>query len=451
MLCFFATSCANIQPPLGGPRDSLPPVLLKATPDENTINFTGNTIRFQFSEYVKLDNLNDNLIINPPAERYPNILSKLRTVTVKMKDTLQPNTTYTINFGNAIRDVNENNPLKGFSYSFSTGAYIDSLELSGKLYDAETGKPDSTLLIILHRKEEDSTVAKEKPRFATRPNGKGEFNFDHLPDGEFYIYALRDEGIKKYTSNSIPFAFFDRKVTAGEQDSIELRYFVGEKEEERKRPVSNNNKPKDKDTKEDKKFKYTVSAQGGQDLLDSLSITFAKPTANIDTTKIRLTDTLEAPIAIKNFTRDTLGMSIKLLADWKENFHYLLFLDKGFASDSAGITTTRPDTVIFKSKAETEYGQVKIKFTGVDLARHPVLQWIEGDKIFLSAPLTGNEYNVKLFKPGQYKVRILYDANQNGIWDTGNYWEKRQPEFVVAVDQTFSVKANWENEFEVNL
>jgi hypothetical protein len=451
ILCFFTTGCANIQPPLGGPRDSLPPVLLKATPDENSINFTGNTIRFQFNEYVKLDNLNDNLIINPPAERFPNILSKLRTVTVKLKDTLQPNTTYTINFGNAVRDVNENNPLRGFSYSFSTGAYIDSLDLTGKIYDAQTGKPDSTLLIILHKNSDDSTVAKEKPRFATRANGQGQFTFDHLPEGEFYIYALKDEGMKKYTSNSIPFAFFDRKVSAGEQDSIELRFFVGEKEEERKKASSTASKPKSKDEKEDKKLKYTVSAQSGQDLLEPLTIAFAKPTANIDSSKIRLTDTLEAPIAITSFERDTLGMSIKLFSAWKENFHYQLFLDKGFAEDSAGVTTLRPDTVIFKSKAETEYAQVKVKFTGVDLTKHPVLQWIEGDKVVLSAALTGNEYNVKLFKPGQYKLRILFDANQNGIWDTGNYWEKRQPEFVTSVDQTFSIKANWENEFEVNL
>lgn len=444
------TSCANIQPPLGGPRDSLPPVLLKAAPDENSLRFQGNTIRFQFSEYVKLDNLSDNLIINPPAERFPNILSKLRTVTVKIKDTLQPNTTYTINFGNSIRDVNENNPLRGFSYSFSTGDYIDSLELSGKIIDAETGKPDSTLLIILHSKDDDSTVAKEKPRFATRANGKGQFTFDHLPEGDFYIYALKDEGIKKYTSNSTPFAFYDRKVKAGEEDSVELRFFVGEKEEPRKKPASTN-KPKEKDPKEDKKLKYTVSAQGGQDLLEPLSITFARPTANIDSSKIRLTDTLDAPIAITGFERDTLGMSIKLQSAWKEGFFYRLYLDKGFATDSAGVTTTRPDTVDFKSRGESEYGQVKVKFAGLDISKHPVLQWIEGDKVFLSAALTSNEYFVKLFKPGQYKVRILYDANQNGIWDTGNYWKKLQPEFVISVEQPFGIKANWENEFEVNL
>src|SRR6185369_6252432 len=132
------------------------------------INFKGNSIRFQFDEYVKLENLNENLIINPPAEKYPVIDSKLRTVSIKIKDTLQPNTTYTFNFGNAIRDVNENNPFKGFSYSFSTGSYIDSLELSGTIVDAETGMPDSTLLILLHSNPDDSAIAKEKPRFITR-------------------------------------------------------------------------------------------------------------------------------------------------------------------------------------------------------------------------------------------------------------------------------------------
>ena len=444
------TGCANIQSPMGGPKDTLPPVLLKAEPLENTTNFKGSTIRFQFSEYIKLDNLNENLIINPPAEKYPLIVSKLRNLSVKMMDTLQPNTTYTINFGNAVSDVNESNPLKNFSYAFSTGPYIDSLEVIGRVTDAETGLADSTLLIILHSKEGDSVVAKEKPRFATKPNGRGSFRFDHLPPGKFFIFALKDEGVKRYTSNQIPFAFYDEPVNAGATDSIMLRAFVGEKEPEKvvKTPVAKT----DKESKEDKKLKYSTNVNGStQDLLSPLTISFPHKLANVDSTKIRLTDTLFNAVAGYKISRDTTQTGITLTTAWHDNESYKLLLGKGFASDSAGLTTTRPDTISFKTRAESEYGSLKLKFSGVDMSKHPVLQFIENNEVAHSANLTSNVYSIKLFNPGQYQLRILYDANQNGIWDTGNYWKKIQPEYIIPVEMVVSIKANYENELDINL
>ena len=444
------TSCANIQSPMGGPKDSLPPVLIKAEPNENTTNFKGNTIRFSFNEYVKLENLNENLIINPPADKYPIITSKLRNVGVKIMDTLQPNTTYTFNFGNAIRDVNEGNPFKNFNYAFSTGPYIDSLEITGRLVDAETGIADSTLLIILHKTEADSAVAKQKPRFATRANGRGVFTFDHLPAGKFYIFALKDEGVKRYTSNQIPFAFYDTTVVAGARDSIMLRSFVAEKEPEKKiKPATTNKNEKDK---EDKKLKFNVSVrEGSQDLLGPLNITFTHKMKTIDSSKIRLTDTLYNLIPGYKLTGDSTGTVLSIANAWRENEDYRLILVKGFATDSLGVTTTKSDTINFKSKAESEYGSTKLKFSGIDFARHPVLQFIENNEVAFSRPLTNSVYTEKLFKPGQYTLRILYDANQNGIWDTGNYWKKVQPEYVLPIEMPVNIKANYDNEFEINL
>ena len=118
--------CANIIPPQGGPRDSIPPVLLKASPVDSVKNFTGSKIIFSFDEFVEVQNIQENLIVSPLPKINPLVEYKLSTVTVKLKDSLEPNTTYILNFGNAIKDFTEGNALKDFIYTFSTGSSIDS-------------------------------------------------------------------------------------------------------------------------------------------------------------------------------------------------------------------------------------------------------------------------------------------------------------------------------------
>src|SRR5688500_18910931 len=125
---FQNSGCANIIPPQGGPRDSLPPVLLQATPPDSTTNFRGNRIELEFDEFVDIRDLPQNSIWSPTFETPPAISVKLRTVTIKFdREMPEPNTTYTIQFGNALRDFNEGNILPNFTYTFSTGPVIDSL------------------------------------------------------------------------------------------------------------------------------------------------------------------------------------------------------------------------------------------------------------------------------------------------------------------------------------
>ncbi|HZG23788.1 MAG TPA: Ig-like domain-containing protein, partial [Chitinophagaceae bacterium] len=118
---FLSTGCANIVAPTGGPRDSLPPVLISVTPEDSSLNFTGNRVTFVFNEFVDLQNVRENLIVSPTPKIDPIVDFKLRTVNVRIKDTLEPNTTYSYNFGNSIRDNNEGNQLRNFTYVFSTG------------------------------------------------------------------------------------------------------------------------------------------------------------------------------------------------------------------------------------------------------------------------------------------------------------------------------------------
>ena len=190
-LMTMGSGCATIVPPEGGPRDTLPPVITEARPLDSNVNFTGNRITFTFDEFVRLDNIMQNLLVSPIPRVQPTVTSRLNTVTIRLRDSLEANTTYSLNFGNSIVDVNENNPLSNYTYVFSTGPALDSLRFSGKVLLAETGEIDSTLIVMLHRSPDDSAVINERPRYMAKLNGTGNFTFRNLPPGTFYVYALR--------------------------------------------------------------------------------------------------------------------------------------------------------------------------------------------------------------------------------------------------------------------
>jgi hypothetical protein len=147
---FALGSCGNIIPPSGGARDTIPPILVTALPAQQTTNFTAQKILLTFNEYVQLANVQQKLIIAPNPINTPQIDSKLKTVTIRLKDSLLANTTYSINFGDAIQDINESNAIKNFTYLFSTGEYVDSNTIAGKVFIAETGLVDTTLIVVAH-------------------------------------------------------------------------------------------------------------------------------------------------------------------------------------------------------------------------------------------------------------------------------------------------------------
>ncbi|HEY0751140.1 MAG TPA: Ig-like domain-containing protein, partial [Chitinophagaceae bacterium] len=220
------TGCANIVPPSGGPRDSLPPVMVSAEPADSTTNFKGEVIRLHFDEYIDLQNVPQNLLFTPLMEKIPEVNVKLKTITIKLKEPLEENTTYTFNFGNAIRDYTEGNIIKDFTYTFSTGPALDSLELRGSVVMAETGKTDTTLQVLLHRNLADTAVQKELPRYAAKLDGRGNFYFKNLAPGTYAIYALGDAGIaRRYLDpKRQTFAFADAPVQVGDSSQNIVLY-----------------------------------------------------------------------------------------------------------------------------------------------------------------------------------------------------------------------------------
>jgi uncharacterized protein (DUF2141 family) len=450
--------CANPIAPSGGPRDSLPPVLIAVTPKDSSENFNAKKVSFSFNEFVEVANVHDNLIVSPVPKIEPIVESKLRTVTIKIKDTLEANTTYAYNFGDAIKDINEGNILKNFTYVFSTGDHIDSLELTGRVEVAETGQPDSTLIVMLHRNGDDSALIKEKPRFIAKLDSLGRFHFRHLPAGIFYLYALKDEGgQKKYLSKKQLFAFADKPVTIGSNNLPVTMYAFLEKDTSK--PFSASAAPKpaaaktDKDKEKDKRLKFSLNLENGQqDLLGKLEFTFADPLKKFDSSKVQFTDEAFKPITNYSFVKDSSNKKLTLSYKWPENTMFNLIVDKEFAEDSSGRKIPRTDTLKFKTFKESDYGNVTIRFNNLDLSKKPVLQILQSGTIKDSARLVSKDFRIKLFKPGEYEMRILFDANGNAVWDTGEFFGKRrQPEKVVAIKRKLNVKANWDNDNSIDL
>ena len=453
IISFIGYSCANIIPPTGGPIDSLPPVLIEANPKDSTLNFHSKRIVLTFDEYVDLKDVQNNLLFTPLFETVPVVEVKLKQVTVRIRDTLEPNTTYTFDFGNAITDVNENNPYKYYTYTFSTGPYIDSLRLSGRVLLAENGKIDSTLTIVLHRDFVDSAVMKSRPRYATRVDSSGYFHFKNLPPDSFAVYAIGEAGImRRYTSPTQYFAFADAPVVSGDTTGIILYAY----KEEEKKPAKTPSNVSTAVTQPaaDKRLRLSHNLTGGkQDLLGDLILTFERPLRNFDSTKLRLTsDTSFIPVPAYTITQDSTKKQIIFQTAWREGTEYHLIIDSTFAEDTTARKLSRSDTLDFSTRKTIDYGQLDIRIRNIDTSQNPVLQFVQADKTVFSVPIKSGRYTQALFLPGDYDLRILYDRNNNGKWDPGNFFEgKIQPEIVRPILQKITIKADWDNEFERGL
>ncbi|MEJ7611397.1 MAG: Ig-like domain-containing protein [Ferruginibacter sp.] len=437
--------CAQIGMPIGGPKDTLSPKLIKANPQDGIRNVATNKITLEFNEYIDVQDLQQNLIISPLQNRNPSVIANPKSITLKFRDTLLPNTTYTINFGDAVRDINENNVYKGLTYTFSTGNTIDSLSLSGKALLAETGLADTTMLVMLYRNATDSTVQKKKPSYISRVQRDGNFSFNNLPAVPFRIYALKDgDAGKTYNSLSEPFGFRNEEVLPGKDDDIILYAYSQEKAIDNRTTVPVKGIV-------DKRLRYTVTVQQKQSLIDPLEIDFNNPLKEADSNKIFITDTLFRKVTGTKFSLDSTAKKIFIRSAWKPDEALVLIVQKDAVKDSSGTALTRTDTIRFVTKKTEDYGKLTLRFNGIDIKRNPVLQFLLGPILKFSYPLVSTEWTNSMFPPGDYTVRILYDRDKNGVFTPGNYLKKQQPEIAVTLPQTLNVRSDWDNERDVDL
>ncbi|AWO01638.1 hypothetical protein DLD77_07985 [Chitinophaga alhagiae] len=460
-LCSVFTQCANIVPPGGGSRDTLPPRLLHVAPKDSSLNFNAQRIVFQFNEYVELDNVIEKLIVSPTLKRTPTITAKLRTITMVVKDSLQPNTTYTFNFGDAVKDVNERNPIEDFQYVVSTGNYLDSLQITGKLLVAETGKPDSNVAVMLYSKMEDSVVSKEKPLYLAKTRGDGSYRFKNLKPGTYRIFALKEEDKDfQYTQRTEMIAFADSVLHLdANMEDVNMALFkeidtVRHLEEEEAPaepppPAPGKKAPKPR-------LQVTAGLNGGQqELGDSLTLSFNFPIKRLDSAQIELLeDTLRKRVPFTLHMADTTAKAFKMVYNWKPGMPYELILPKGFAADTSGLETAKADTVTFTAKSLDDYGTIKIALSVGDSAHlvlpkdtgyQFVVQLVSSKEVKYSGVIVDGKWERGLIQPGEYEIRVLVDENRNGKWDTGVYYgtPKKQPEKVFAYKESINIKKNW--------
>lgn len=218
VVAFSAQRCANAVAPTGGPKDTTPPVVVQAVPENNSTNFVGKSIEITFDEYITLENANQNVLISPPLTEKPDIKLKNKTVVVKFKESLAANTTYTINFGSAIKDLHEGNPFKDYVYSFSTGDHIDTLSIAGKVLNAEDKKTVENVYVSLYaadRENLDSLPLSIAPNYITKTDKEGNFSLNGLADKKYLVFALKDVNSNLYFDQpNEEVAFLDSLVAA---------------------------------------------------------------------------------------------------------------------------------------------------------------------------------------------------------------------------------------------
>ena len=185
-------SCASQSALEGGPKDEKPPVLLTSTPANKSTNFTEKKIILDFDEFVQLKSIQEKLVVSPPMKEKPKVLCKTKSVIITFEDTLLANTTYNLNFSDAIADLNENNSIDNFHFCFSTGQFIDSLKISGKILDAYTQKPENGMFVLLYNDNFDSVPLKNIPFYIGKTNASGMFSIENLRSGKYKIFGLKD-------------------------------------------------------------------------------------------------------------------------------------------------------------------------------------------------------------------------------------------------------------------
>jgi len=211
----FTTSCANPGMPTGGEKDTIPPVVLKTVPELNVTNYKGNSVSLTFNEFVISDEVGTKLLVSPPVAKKPVVRTKSKTLTIELGDSLRQNVTYTLDFGDAIADNNEKNPLEDFRFAFSTGPQFDSLMVGGYVLDAGNMEPVAEAMVLLYDEADSvSSFRKKIPNYIARTDDEGFYTFTNLAGGKYRLFALEDaDGSLSYNQPGERIAFFDSLVT----------------------------------------------------------------------------------------------------------------------------------------------------------------------------------------------------------------------------------------------
>jgi hypothetical protein len=526
MLALALFGCASIQKPQGGPRDLTPPKLLKATPENMTRNFTAKKIELDFDEFFKLSNQYQEISLSPAMEKQPEYNANRKKLVIEFKDTLQKNTTYVINFGKAIQDVNESNVLENFTYVFSTGPHIDSLSMSGTVINSITQEKEKDATVMLFPLKQDSLLfGKKKPTIFTTTDSSGNFSLNNLHEDEYRIYALKEASPNKIFDNDKELIAFSNKPIKLTKDTSNIRLSLFQQVPEKFRlaekkftpngvlslvfnkrlnnpsikvlyppnfdaqkiyEISNtkdtalvymrnmdfdslrvaildNNKPIDtiyqnKGRKETftrlLTFKFGINRDNRLKPNTDLRVIANLPIATFDTGLVTLT---EDSVNVTNFSllKDTSTVgerSLLLKYRWHAGSKYQLILNDAAMIDIYGDKNKRQG-VNFEADKQGNYSQLTVKVTVPDETKQYVVELLDDQKNTVQSNVVTTSTSIvyKNFLTSKYRVRVVYDTNKNGRWDSGNVRQRKQPENIWNSEKEITLRANWEAEEPINI
>lgn len=522
-LIFFG--CANRQLPQGGPRDREPPKLLKATPPNMTRNFRAKEIRLEFDEFFKLSSPFTEITMSPTPAKLPEYTVSKKSIVIKLRDSLEKNTTYVINFGKAIADVNEGNVLKNFTYVFSTGSHIDSLSISGSVINTLTQEKEKEATVMLFTLKQDSVLfGKKKPTIYASTDTAGNFTLSNLRPDNYRIYALKENSPNKIYDNDNELIAFNKNIIHLTKDTANIQLKLFKQTPDKFRLVDNRfdgdgklfftfNKPLDKpsirvtypadfdrqkivdisktkdtaivfmrnmdfdsirmvildnnkpvDTIYKKKgrkeafqrnlsFQYNINSNDkikpGSDLIIRTNF----PTETVDQSLISLK---EDSTEVSNFTiqKDTADLrKFTLKYRWKQLDNYTLTISEGAFTDIYGDKNKRAPLKRFQVDKPENYSVLNLAFTVPDTGKSYVVELLNDQKNVLRTDVITNNTTLsyKNYITGKYHVRVIYDDNKNGKWDSGNVKRKIQPENIWIDETVITLRPNWEQDIPISI
>ncbi len=556
--------CANIQPPSGGPKDTIPPVLLYSIPVNKSINYKSRVFYFEFNERIKLDKFKNQLIITPRIESDYKIKQKKYSFMMTFDEDFKENTTYTFNFREGIKDLTEGNVTRDNKFVFSTGDFIDSLSISGTVTYLTTGDTLEGILVGIYNVKDTINIFNGSPYYFTETDEKGFYSLENIMNGVYKIYAFKDENSNlKLESKNEAYGFIPDTISlTGNITDLDIRiynldirnlkvqtampsgkyYYInfnkyitdysiypvadsiplysGFAKEHHSIKIYNtfnnidsievgfqakdsiNNmlsdtvwvKFKESSRKPDK-FEVQLTPNSGSVPKNfDLTFNFSKPVTYInkdsiffqfDTTHIN--ELNEDSLYVWNERKDKLTLSVSLnktLADTiaarrkrleklktdslkqkatpkkkgppvkkqmaskesknkkpKINKGLQLYMGKGsFVSiekDSLEMSTSN-----YEFADNEKYGTI----TGKVITMYPsyFIQLTDMKNKVIQEFYNVKNYHFKRITPGKYKIRILIDNNNNGVWDPGNMKKNEEAEEVLFFPKVISIRANWE-------
>lgn len=526
LLFVVLASCASVKTPPGGPKDTTPPQvdLLRSTPNMQTY-FSERSLILTFDEWISTGDAFSQIVISPPLTYPYELQTKGKSIQFSFdpKEALRENATYTINFGDYVRDYTAGNTAENLRFLFSTGAVIDSLTFSGFVEDAYTQKPVADVLVMLYDEVADSVVHRQKPFFFSKTNQEGQFEINNIREGTYKLFVLSDQNRNylydlpteeigfsdslvlinkpegtilaqpiKLFAEALPFRLldfdtrtfgklalrfsrppvglsyqaspaFETHFSEIKDDSLLIWYIPRVEADSLQQVYLRDSVNNILDTLAFRMNQRTLEQSSLQPDLQpggvkhhpdkSYELTFKRPVRDIDAGKIRWwADSIEQVIPLLIF-RDTLNeRNVRIHPAWKEQQTYFFSFLPGAFTDIFGQTNDSLDFSIMIDE-RAAYGTLQVNLKTLPPSPNYLVYLLDnaGKKkdVKKIGPLDQKALVFEMLRPGNYFLEIVADFNQNGVWDTGNYHARKQPEPVLK-QPVPEIRANWDLEIDIN-